>query len=80
MADIFILNTDGKRNIQSMKNTIKGRKKREIGDSALPDSRLYQTYPSDYDEFADEYPLEKRFLGKFSIFLKLFIFECQFQP
>lgn len=47
-----------------MKNTIKGRKKREIGDgSALPDS-LYQTYPSDYDEFADEYPLEKRFLGK----------------
>jgi hypothetical protein len=49
-----------------MKNTIKGRKKREIGDgnNALPDSLLYQTYPSDYDEFADEYPLEKRFLGK----------------
>lgn len=47
-----------------MKNTIKGRKKREIGDGGvLPDS-LYQTYPSDYDEFADEYPLEKRFLGK----------------
>lgn len=68
----FSSNIDGKRNIQSMKNTIKGRKKRDIGDALLPDSLLYQTYPSDYDEFADEYPLEKRFLGKsFLCFLGL---------
>lgn len=63
MLKYLSFNTDGKRNIQSMKNSLKGRKKREIGD-ALPDPLLYQTNPYDYEELADEYPLEKRFLGE----------------
>jgi hypothetical protein len=63
----LLTNKDGKRNIQSMKNSLKGRKKRDI-DAAGPDP-LYENNPSDYEDIIqalrEEYPLEKRFLGEF---------------
>jgi hypothetical protein len=59
---------DGKRSIQSLKNSIKGRKKREIGDSEINEP-VFQTGPLDYEELLQslnddiQYP-EKRFLGE----------------
>lgn len=51
-----------------MKNSIKGRKKREIDAGGIPES-LYETSPSDYEDLVEalkeEYPMEKRFLGEF---------------
>lgn len=48
-----------------MKNSLKGRKKR---DTDAADS-LYENNPSDYEDvmeaLREEYPLEKRFLGEF---------------
>jgi hypothetical protein len=58
---------DGKRNIQSFKNQVKGRKKRDVGEALEP---VYQTGPLDYEELMqtlnDEYsqPAEKRYLGE----------------
>jgi len=59
---------DGKRNIQSLKNSIKGRKKREIGGENEFSDPVFQNGPVDYDELLqalnDDFPYaEKRFLG-----------------
>lgn len=61
---------DGKRNIQSLKNQVNGRKKRDVGEALEP---VYQTGPLDYEELlqslSDNYlqnPAEKRYLGELS--------------
>jgi hypothetical protein len=49
-----------------MKNSIKGRKKRDV--DAVGSDSLYENNPTDYEDIMEalreEYPLEKRFLGK----------------
>jgi hypothetical protein len=61
---------DGKRSIQSLKNQVKGRKKRDVGESLEP---VYQHGPLDYEELlqslSDDYvqnSAEKRYLGESS--------------
>lgn len=65
----YLVNEDGKRNIQSLKNQIKGRKKREIGGEMEMNEQAFQNGPVDYEELLqslnDDAPYaEKRFLGK----------------
>lgn len=66
--------TDGKRNIQALKNSVKsGRKKREAGEGEALE-RVFQNGPLDYEELLqslnDDFPYlmqnqeEKRFLGE----------------
>lgn len=47
-----------------MKNSIKGRKKRDVDAT----ESLYEANPSDYEDLVEalkeEYPMEKRFLGE----------------
>jgi hypothetical protein len=79
--DSIMIDLDGKRNIQSMKNQLKGRKKREtmIGGEAL--EPVYQNGPLDYEELLQALsedmmmtnPSEKRFLGEFNeLYLNIF--------
>jgi hypothetical protein len=64
-------NADGKRNIQAMKNSLKGRKKREIGGGGETEVNepVFQNGPLDYEELLqalneDGPYAEKRFLGE----------------
>ena len=54
-----------------MKNSIKGRKKRDIDTAVNFPESLYDSNPSDYEDLVEalkeEYPMEKRFLGEFSL-------------
>ena len=57
-----------------MKNSIKGRKKRDIDTAVNFPESLYDSNPSDYEDLVEalkeEYPMEKRFLGEFSLSYK----------
>ncbi|KAG5684186.1 hypothetical protein PVAND_013426 [Polypedilum vanderplanki] len=60
---------DGKRNIQALKNSIKGRKKREIGETEVNEP-VFQNGPFDYEDLLqalnDDGPYaEKRFLAPY---------------
>lgn len=68
------MQTDGKRNIQALKNSIKGRKKREIGGETEINEPVFQNGPVDYEELLqtlnDDFPYaEKRFLGMYLLYL-----------
>lgn len=67
---VYSISTDGKRNIQALKNKIKGgRMKRDVGETEALVPVFQNGPPIDYEELLqslnDDFQAEKRFLGEF---------------